>query len=207
MRPWGAATGFEHINLYVDDRGVSKGLQRNDRACGLTQECGAPSDIVGDAFIARIIDDDDRFERHDFTLAEVSSSAPWVKRAFALNIAKKQNMGDVKDQLKGMTGMNDAAASLGLSDGTTAAAGPDDEDPDDAPLPGSIEEGLTHQYQWTQEGEDVVVTVQAGRLIPLSHQSTTLPAQLKQPPPLCSLVELHGITTLKSSPSSKMVLN
>jgi hypothetical protein len=47
------ATGFEHINMYVDDRGISKGLEVNRRACGLSQECGAPTDIVGDAFLAR----------------------------------------------------------------------------------------------------------------------------------------------------------
>jgi hypothetical protein len=76
-----------------------------------------------------------------------------------------------------MTGMNDAAGSLGLSDGSKAAAGPDDADVDEEPPPGAIEEGVTHLYQWTQEGEDVVVTVQAGEgRDSLSHRSTTLSA-------------------------------
>jgi hypothetical protein len=35
--------------------------------------------VHGDAFLARVFDNEDEFERLDFTLPEVSSSAPWVK--------------------------------------------------------------------------------------------------------------------------------
>ena len=143
LLPGGKATNWEHINRYVDDRGISKGLPRNIRACGIANECGASSDIVGDAFIARIIDDEERFERHDFTLSEVSSSAPWVKRAFELNLAKHQNSGDMKEQLRAMTNMNTAADALDLQDDL----------PEPGPPPGAIEEGVTHPYQWTQDGE------------------------------------------------------
>mmetsp|Transcript_11186 Transcript_11186/g.27289 ORF Transcript_11186/g.27289 Transcript_11186/m.27289 type:complete len:338 (-) Transcript_11186:390-1403(-) len=151
LLPGGKATDWEHINCYVDDRGISKGLRRNDRASGLAAECGAPTDIVGDAFLARIIDDDDRFERHDFTLAEVSSSAPWVKRAHHLHLSKKQNIGQVQEQLRAMGGgVNGAADKLGLQDNL----------PEPGPPPGAVEHGVVHPYEWAQEGEDVVVTVQ-----------------------------------------------
>jgi hypothetical protein len=152
LLPGGKATDWEHINLYVDDRGISKGLPRNDRACGLANECGAPTDIVGDAFIARILDDDDRFERHDFTLAEVSSGAPWVKRAFELNIKKKQNVGDVQEQLRAMGAVNSAADSLNLQDALP--------EPTDPALLGAVDHDMKHMYAWSQEGEDVVVTAQ-----------------------------------------------
>ena len=151
LLPGGRATNFEHINCYVDDRGISKGLSRNDRACGLATECGAPSDIVGDAFIARILDDDDRFERKDFTLAEVSSSTPWVKRAFELNVQKKQNAGDVQEQLRAMGAMNGAAENLGLQEQLP--------EPTDPALIGAVDRDADHGYSWMQEGEDVVVTV------------------------------------------------
>ena len=149
LLPGGHATNWEHINCYVDDRGISKGLPRNIRACGIANECGASSDIIGDAFIARIIDDEERFERHDFTLNEVSSSAKWVKRAFELNVAKKHNSGDIQEQLRAMGGMNNAADALELQDDL----------PEPGPPPGAIEEGVNHPYQWTQDGEDLVVTV------------------------------------------------
>jgi hypothetical protein len=151
LLPGGVATNWEHVNCYVDDRGISKGLARNDRACGLAAECGAPTDIVGDAFLARILDDDDRFERHDFTLSEVSSSAPWVKRAFQLHLSKKQNIGNVQEQLRAMGGdMNAKADNLSLQEAL----------PEPGPPPGAIEHGVVHPYTWMQEGEDVVVTTQ-----------------------------------------------
>ncbi len=149
LLPGGKATNWEHVNLYVDDRGISKGLRRNDRACGLALECGAPTDIVGDAFLARILDDDDRFERHDFTLDEMSSSAPWVKRAYTLQIAKKQNSGDVQEQIRAMGGMKDAANAMNLQDNL----------PEPGPPPGSIDDTGSQLYKWSQEGEDVVVVV------------------------------------------------
>jgi len=151
LLPGGKATEWEHINLYVDDRGISKGLAQNDRACGLASECGAPTDIVGDAFIARILDDDDRFERHDFLLSEVDSTSAWVKRAFELNVAKKQNAGDVQEQLRAMGAMNASADSLNLQEALP--------EPDDPALLGAIEHGVEHSYSWSQEGEDVVVVV------------------------------------------------
>lgn len=39
----------------------------------------AAAQIRGDAFLARVFDNEEHFERQDFTLAEVSSSAAWVK--------------------------------------------------------------------------------------------------------------------------------
>ena len=35
--------------------------------------------VRGDAFLARVRDSEEEFQRLDFTLREVSSSAPWVK--------------------------------------------------------------------------------------------------------------------------------
>jgi len=168
LLPGGTATDFEHINLYVDDRGISKGLPRNERACGLASEVGAPTDIVGDAFIARILDDDDRFERHDFTLAEVSSAAPWVKRAFALNIKKKQNAGDVQEQLRAMGAVNASADALNLQEQLP--------EPDDPALLGAVEHGIDHGYQWTQEGEDVVVTAN----VPAETRKTDVKCVIKK---------------------------
>jgi hypothetical protein len=72
-----------------------------------------------------------------------------VKRAFELNVAKKHNSGDIQEQLRAMGGMNNAADALELQDDL----------PEPGPPPGAIEEGVNHPYQWTQDGEDLVVTV------------------------------------------------
>ena len=44
-------------------------------------QCARPptAQVHGDAFLARVFDNEDEFERLDLTLPEVSSSAPWVK--------------------------------------------------------------------------------------------------------------------------------
>lgn len=48
---------------------------------GLTDAARACVQVHGDAWIARIFDNEDDFKRLDFKLSEVSSSAPWVKLA------------------------------------------------------------------------------------------------------------------------------
>jgi RNA polymerase II-associated protein 3 len=73
--------GFVGINLYVDDAGVLKGLPVNMRATELAHCCGRPIEVRGDAFLARVMDNGDDFQRLDFGLSEVSSAAEWVKRA------------------------------------------------------------------------------------------------------------------------------
>ena len=52
--------------------------------------------VQGDAFLARVFDNEDDFERLDFTLKEVTSSATWVKEA-AQNEAKRR--GDQADSI------------------------------------------------------------------------------------------------------------
>jgi hypothetical protein len=46
--------------------------------------------VQGDAFLARIFDSEVDFERLDFNLKEVTSSATWVKEAAAQNEAKRR---------------------------------------------------------------------------------------------------------------------
>ena len=49
---------------------------------------GAAAQVHGDAWLARIFDNEDAFQRLDFHLAEVSSSAAWVQTARAQRLAK-----------------------------------------------------------------------------------------------------------------------
>ncbi|TYZ63192.1 hypothetical protein PybrP1_012941 [[Pythium] brassicae (nom. inval.)] len=66
------------VNMYVDDKGTAKGLPTNRRASAIAQACGRMIEVRGDAFIARIFDNDDDFERLDFRLSEVTMDAEWV---------------------------------------------------------------------------------------------------------------------------------
>lgn len=82
--------GFVGVNMYVDDEGSIKGLPRNLRASDIAHCCGKPLEVKGDAFLARVMDNGDDFERLDLVLDEVSSRAPWVLQARQQNERKRQ---------------------------------------------------------------------------------------------------------------------
>ncbi len=53
--------------------------------------------VRGDAFLARVLDDGEHFERRDLTVADVSSTADWVRAAAAQNARKRrEESADVK---------------------------------------------------------------------------------------------------------------
>ncbi|TMW57261.1 hypothetical protein Poli38472_003186 [Pythium oligandrum] len=69
------------VNMYVDDKGTAKGLPTNIRASAIAQACGKMVEVKGDAFIARVFDNDDDFVRLDFRLGEVTMDAEWIQLA------------------------------------------------------------------------------------------------------------------------------
>ncbi|KAK2080672.1 hypothetical protein QBZ16_000526 [Prototheca wickerhamii] len=75
------AHGFVGVNLYVDDEGAIRDAPVNARASEVATLCGKLVQVRGDAFLARVLDNGDDFERRDFTLADLSSTAPWVAAA------------------------------------------------------------------------------------------------------------------------------
>jgi len=80
---------FIAINLYVDDEGMVKNLPLNMRASEIAQCAGNPIEVRGDAFLARVLDDGDNFDRLDFTIDEISSNAEWVKHAQIQNAKRR----------------------------------------------------------------------------------------------------------------------
>jgi len=81
--------GFTHVNMYCDDSGTAKGLPTNQRASAISDQCGLPRNVCGDAFISRMVDDgNDLFERLSFSLDELSSDAQWLQQAKAKNLGK-----------------------------------------------------------------------------------------------------------------------
>lgn len=69
LLPSTAASGWMGVNLYVDDKGVSRASPLNARATAICTQCGCPTDVLGDGFFARVWDDQEGFERRDFTMA------------------------------------------------------------------------------------------------------------------------------------------
>jgi hypothetical protein len=86
---------FMQVAMYCDDSGSYKKLPLNVRCCQLTELCGRPTNVFGDAFLARSIDDgNERFERLDFVQAEFSPKADWIV------LAQKKANKLQKDELK-----------------------------------------------------------------------------------------------------------
>ena len=77
------------VNMYVDDKGTSKGSPHNERASQVCTACGLPTDVRGDAFLARVWDDQDGFVRHNLVISEISSDAPWVAEASKVNALRQ----------------------------------------------------------------------------------------------------------------------
>jgi RNA polymerase II-associated protein 3 len=85
--------GFVGVNLYVDDEGVLKRAPKNPRATEIAHCCGNHLEVRGDAFLGRVLDDGDAFERLDFSLDEVSSSSAWVAAARSQAEARRRRGG------------------------------------------------------------------------------------------------------------------
>ena len=85
---------WECVSMYVDDNGLNKGIPMNKRAMQICMMCcAAPREIAGDVFLARAIDDNaDLYERRDFKIADLNSSAPWVEMARGINLKNVKNM-------------------------------------------------------------------------------------------------------------------
>jgi len=84
------SNGFVGVNMYVDDAAGAKGLGRNARASDIAFCCGLRIDVLGDAFLSRVRDNGDEFERLDLTLSEVTSNAAWIKKAKEQNVERAQ---------------------------------------------------------------------------------------------------------------------
>jgi len=81
------------VTMYIDDNGKGNGYAANIRAKQLTKElmCRHEGPVYGDAFIARIYDNTDDFERRDFLLSELDSSSKWFKVGKQKNIKSLKN--------------------------------------------------------------------------------------------------------------------
>lgn len=96
---------WECVSMYVDDNGLNKGIPLNKRAMELCIICGMePRKIAGDAFLARAIDDNaDLYERCDFAMTDLNSSARWIEMARSINVKNKALQRKVSDEVMSKT--------------------------------------------------------------------------------------------------------
>lgn len=85
-------------------RALSRRFQPSPQAHDKTSPDAAPlclPQVKGDAFLARVMDNGDDFDRLDLDLSEVSSSAAWVQQAQQQNERKRQQVGGCRGGSRG----------------------------------------------------------------------------------------------------------
>ncbi|XP_063931498.1 uncharacterized protein LOC135143552 [Zophobas morio] len=93
LKPNAPVHQFVGVNMYVDDKAVSKGLPVNSRATSLAQLCGLTTEVRGDAFVAKVFENTkEEFKRLDFRLSECRSEAAWISEAKLFNTKKAQGL-------------------------------------------------------------------------------------------------------------------
>jgi hypothetical protein len=137
---------FVGVSLYCDDKGKAKKLSLNERAIGLGTACGLIGQVfLGDVFLSRMYDDgEDHWFRMNFSMSDVGSDAPWVRRA-AEQAAKKQSQGPAS-----LSGLAERFLS---KSGQSPAILTSDETESRAKS-----EGETDKYRWYQSGDEVELT-------------------------------------------------
>lgn len=132
-------SSFNAISVYCDDKGIAKNLEENARVSGLAQACGYHGQTFrGDCFVGRVYDDtEDVWRRTDFTLADMSTDAPWV--ACVRKQREKRSSGDLASLANSVGAKNPAHISP-------------------ATMEDNVPKGETDQYRWRQAEEEVEVT-------------------------------------------------
>jgi hypothetical protein len=137
---------FMHVNMYLDDRGTLKGLPRNPRATEIARLAGVETDIHGDAFIGRTVDDGDCFERHSFSLAECSSSAKWFEEARASNARREKHSSGLSEFAS-----NSGTKMINMSSGSSG-------DPSAAEESAPVQDS-SGTFTWSQDSEEVFIDI------------------------------------------------
>ena len=165
LLPGGTKNNFIHVNMYVDDKGISKGLRLNKRASDFTQLVNMPNQVAGDAFVARIFDDEKSdFKRIDFSLDELRSDAKWVEEAIQLNTERRQNLGNAQETISKMGGnLNPESGMASFGDeadgGLVNMMENYQAPPTEADFKETAVEGTqtSYPYTWMQDDEEVVL--------------------------------------------------
>ena len=160
LLPATAASGFFGVNMYVDDKGQAKQSPINVRASAVCTACGMPTEVRGDAFVAKVWDDQDGFVRHDLRVSDLASDAPWVLEAKQRNVLRA-NPAQLAEQMSQLKSMGQAAPKLPLAERLAAATSAKAAGPD-LFTQGDVAGAVTKHSRWSGCAQDETVRPCAG---------------------------------------------
>jgi len=100
VRP-AASNSFCGVYIFLDEVGLLKSLPRNHRASAIAAVCGFDNtEFYGDVYLSRTQTVPSPMKNVDFTLAEMESSAEWLKRAATENYDYGLGMRQVRDAIE-----------------------------------------------------------------------------------------------------------
>jgi hypothetical protein len=139
-------TGFDSVSVYLDDKGVSKNLDINDRMSGIANACGYIGQTFrGDCFMGRVFDDtEDEWRSTNMKLKDCNTDAAWVA---ATKRQRSNRSSSDMSSFANKIGMNKAAhINPGMLE-------------DQAP------QGDTEKYSWKQVDDEVELTFKKEGLV------------------------------------------
>lgn len=153
---------FVSISMYCDQVGKNKNLSINSRASSIASLCNHKDPIHGDVFFGKAHDDESKpWVRLDFTLADLSSEADWLKLAAVKNAERRSGAYSTSGVLQNM-----------LKQGNTQYIDSEKESKEEAPAGEKVE---NEALSWTQTSDEVEVKVK----IPGQLKSSDLDIKIK----------------------------
>jgi hypothetical protein len=114
--------------MYCDATGKAKNFEINSRATSIANLCGYNMQVYGDAYFGKYHDDESmEWERLDFSSADLSSEADWLKLAQRMNQGKKLGGATTSGLLQNMLKSNNTTVidEEKLSEDTTNSSNAD----------------------------------------------------------------------------------
>mmetsp|Transcript_9691 Transcript_9691/g.23385 ORF Transcript_9691/g.23385 Transcript_9691/m.23385 type:complete len:289 (+) Transcript_9691:2-868(+) len=140
------------VYIYLDEVGMLKQLPPNPRARSLAAACSFHgADFFGDVYVGRTKCNPAPMRNIDFTLSDMDSSSPWLKRAAAENYDYGLGMAEIRDSINAT---NPGGAQQAEDESTV-----------------KNEDGFT----WTQSEEDLEIVLDVGEGV----KASAIKAQFK----------------------------
>ena len=114
-----SANDYRSVSMYCDRNASTKSLPLNARATSIAKSCNHDLTVYGDVFLGKCHDDESLpWARADFSFADLSSDAAWMRQAHAANKGKSLNNFNTSGTLQNILSQSVQPAATASSSST-----------------------------------------------------------------------------------------